>query len=180
MFGSDCGRYSRRPLAPYALVIPSPNATIVGEPTDTGGPTAIGKPTATGEPTAATGKPTGINISSEAIRPRLQGDGANATAFAVALPDGKLSMAKLQGFLLKHKGDLSGASAVCAVPDLLPQSKPVPLVTLTAWAHLRRLGLERHVLLFESHGYSTKAAMDAARLKAGECAHWRLSRPKLH
>jgi len=102
----------------------------------------------------------------------FKGYGANAAAFAAALPDGELSMAKLQGFLLEHKGDLSGASAVCAVPDLLLQSKPVPLVTLTAWAHLRRLGLERHALLFEYHGYSTKAAMDAARLKAGECAHW--------
>jgi len=42
----------------------------------------------------------------------FKGYGANAAAFAAALPDGESSMAKLQGFLLEHKGDLSGASAV--------------------------------------------------------------------
>jgi hypothetical protein len=75
-------------------------------------------------------------------------------------------MAKLQGYLLEHKDDLTGESAVLGVPSLLLQSKPVPLCAMSCYSHLQRLGLERFAALFEHHGFMYKSQIDEAELKA--------------
>ena len=71
-----------------------------------------------------------------------------ARRFAERLPEGELSMAKLQGHLLEHSGNdgedpaVGAAKAVAAIPQLLLQAQPVALCSMSAHAHLRRVGLE--------------------------------------
>jgi hypothetical protein len=106
------------------------------------------------------------------------GQAEHAKTFASRLPEGEISLAKLQGFLLEHKGDDDqdaadgAAKAVNAVPDLLLEAKPVALCAMSTFAHLRRVGLERFAPLFEHHGFLNKAQIDEAGLKAADCAHW--------
>jgi hypothetical protein len=100
------------------------------------------------------------------------GQTENAELFASKLPEGELSMAKLQGFLLEHKNDETGQSAVDAVPTLLLQSKPQSLNGMSSFDHLRRVGLERFAPLFHHHGYMTKSEIEEAELKAADCGHW--------
>ena len=80
---------------------------------------------------------------------------ASAAAFAEALPQYELSMATLQGYLLEHKTDPSGALA--HVQRLLRSSKPLHVDRMPVFEHLRRVGLEGWARLFEYHGYALKA-----------------------
>ena len=74
-----------------------------------------------------------------------------AKKFSMKLPEFELSMAQLQGHLLKFRS--SSLSAMEQVPELLRSSKPQTLKKQTVFNHLRRVGLERLTPLFEMHGY---------------------------
>jgi len=77
-----------------------------------------------------------------------------ADAFAAALPEFELSMAALQGYLLEHKTDPTGALAHTA--RLLRTTKPLAVDRMTIFEHLRRVGLEGWAALFNYHGYHFK------------------------
>lgn len=81
---------------------------------------------------------------------------ADAQRFASSLPAYELSMATLQGYLLEHKSDPSGA--LTHVSKLLTAAcKPKSVDTLPILEHLRRVGLEGWAGLFVFHGYHTRS-----------------------
>lgn len=81
-----------------------------------------------------------------------------AEEFGRLVPGGELSMAKLQGHLLKYKD--SALSAVHEVHELLVTSSTLRLDDKTVWEYLRNVCLERYASLFEAYGYHLQADLE--------------------
>ena len=73
----------------------------------------------------------------------LEQDPANeqfARTFSRRIPEFEISMAQLQGHMLRYSE--SPGECVEALAELMKSRNPTPETRITVWEHLRRVGLE--------------------------------------
>jgi len=93
-----------------------------------------------------------------------------AKEFSRCLPEYELSMAQLQGHLMKYRSGSGANDAVTRVSDLLSNSSPQAEKHMTVYEHLKRVGLERLAACFEMHGYKYKG--DLKDVNAETVKNW--------
>lgn len=92
----------------------------------------------------------------------------DARRFGAAVPDREITMAQLQGHLLKHKTD--AVAAVLTVDSILGTARPKQVELMPIREHLARVGLEQWAHVFEARGYCCKA--DTVGLDFADVEKW--------
>lgn len=90
--------------------------------------------------------------------------------FSRCLPEYELSMAQLQGHLMKYRSGAGAREALSNVSELISNSAPQAEKNMTVYEHLKRVGLEWLASCFETHGYTYKN--DLKDLKPGNVKNW--------
>ena len=85
-----------------------------------------------------------------------------AEKFQKKIPQDEISMAQLQGHLLKTKH--SPSEAVETVTELLKAKQPQKEMRMSTWNHLRRVGLENYAGFFEYYGFYWQDELQHAKL----------------